>query len=164
MAIRIRLDVDAVGVTVAHILVCDDDAGVRELLRLTLDFDHEVTVVENGVAALARLAEAPGTVDVVLLDVMMPELDGFDTLRRIRGSKRTVDLPVIMLTAKVREDDYVRGYETGADAYLSKPFEPSDLEQAIATVLERGPDERRAAREQERARARLLRQLEDRFG
>ena len=148
----------------AHILVCDDDAGVRDLLSLTLELDHKVTAVENGAQALEHLATATTPVDVVLLDVMMPELDGFDTLRRIRATPQTADLPVIMLTAKVGEDDYVRGYETGADAYLSKPFDPADLDKAIAAVLARSPAERKRAREEERARARLLRQLEHRFG
>lgn len=148
----------------AHILVCDDDPGVRDLLALTLQLDHEVTVVESGVQALAYLDKTKGGADVLLLDVMMPDLDGFDTLRRIRTSAVTADLPVIMLTARVGEDDYVRGYETGADAYLSKPFDPADLDEAIETVLQRSPAERKTAREEERARARLLRQLEDRFG
>ncbi|MBW3620416.1 MAG: response regulator transcription factor [Actinobacteria bacterium] len=147
----------------AHILVCDDDPGVRDLLSLTLQLDHKVTVVESGVQALQYLADSGGAADVLLLDVMMPDLDGFDTLRRIRTSAVTADLPVIMLTARVGEDDYVRGYETGADAYLSKPFDPADLDEAIETVLKRSPAERKTAREEERARARLLRQLEDRF-
>jgi DNA-binding response OmpR family regulator len=149
---------------VAHILVCDDDAGVRELLTLTLELDHEVTAVADGSQALERLQALGGGVDVILLDVMMPDLDGFETLRRIRRSAVTAEIPVIMLTAKVGEGDYLRGYESGADAYLSKPFDPADLDAAIHTVTSRSPEERRRAREDEQARARLLRQLEDRFG
>lgn len=148
----------------ANILVCDDDPGVRDLLGVTLALDHEVTVVEHGTAALEVLAEGRIPVEVVLLDVMMPGLSGFDTLRRIRQSKTTADLPVIMLTARVGEEDYVRGYESGADAYLSKPFDPAELEATIVAVIERSPEQRRRAREDEGARARLLRQLEDRFG
>jgi putative two-component system response regulator len=149
---------------VAHILVCDDDPGVRDLLTLTLELDYEVTAVADGTQALERLQALGGGVDVILLDVMMPDIDGFETLRRIRRSAVTAEIPVIMLTAKVGEEDYLRGYELGADAYLSKPFDPADLEDAIRTVTSRSPEERRRAREDEQARARLLRQLEDRFG
>lgn len=148
----------------ARILVCDDEPGIRDLLSLTLSLEHDVVTVENGVEALRYLGEVDGEVDVLLLDVMMPELDGFETLERVRASAHTGDLPVIMLTARVGEADHVRGYECGADAYLSKPFDPSDLDEAIATVLERSVEERRRAREGEASRAALLRQLEDRFG
>ncbi len=148
----------------AHILVCDDDEGLRELLTLTLELDHTVTTVEDGERALEVLAAPDHGVDILLLDVMMPALDGFGTLRRIRVSADNADLPVIILTARVREQDYVKGYESGADGYLSKPFDPADLDAAIVDVLARTPAERLAAREGERARARLLRQLEDRFG
>jgi DNA-binding response OmpR family regulator len=149
---------------VAHILVCDDDPGVRDLLTLTLELDHDVVAVDNGAEAIEHLQANAATVDVILLDVMMPGMDGFDTLRRIRRSAATAEIPVIMLTAKVGEEDYLRGYESGADAYLSKPFDPADLEDAIVTVTSRTPEQRRRAREDEQARARLLRQLEDRFG
>lgn len=146
------------------ILICDDDPGIRDLLSLTLSLDHDVVTVEDGARALQYLAEVDGDVDVLLLDVMMPVLDGFDTLTRLRESPSTADLPVLMLTARVGEADHVRGYECGADAYLSKPFDPADLDEAIAAVLSRTPAERRIAREGERSRAALLRQLESRFG
>jgi two-component system phosphate regulon response regulator PhoB len=77
---------------------------------------------------------------------------------------RTADLPVVMLTAKVGEDDYHRGFTVGADAYLSKPFDPDELLDTLSAVMSLSPERRRAVRDEEQAKASLLRQLEHRFG
>lgn len=142
------------------ILVVDDDPGIRELLEVALDA-HQVRFAKDGVEALEMLANEK--VEVVVLDVMMPRLDGIETLRRIRVDSRTQELPVIMLTAKVNEDDHLRGWQAGADAYVTKPFDPDGLEQVINEVRRRSPDEREQIREAEKARAALLRQVERRF-
>ncbi len=146
----------------ARILVCDDDAGIRDLLDVALAMDHDVILSANGRDALETLGRVKG-VDLVVLDVMMPDLDGFETLRRIRRDEHLRDLPVIMLTARVSEDDYLSAFRHGADAYVSKPFDPDDLEHTIGEVMARSPERRREVRDAERHKASLLRQLENRF-
>ena len=146
----------------ARILVCDDDAGIRDLLNVALAMDHDVVLSVDGSDALDKLNHLKG-IDLVVLDVMMPDLDGFETLRRIRRDEQLRDLPVIMLTARVSEDDYLSAFRNGADAYMSKPFDPDELERVIAEVMARSPERRREVRDAERHRASLLRQLENRF-
>jgi two-component system response regulator MtrA len=114
----------------ARILVCDDDPSVRSLLDITLSFDHEVTTVENGQEAVEYLAEHPD-VQILLLDVMMPVLDGLATLRVLRANDATATLPVLMLTAKAMESDMQAGMLAGASAYLSKPFDPLEVETLV---------------------------------
>lgn len=114
----------------ARILVCDDDPSVRQLLEVTLSFDHEVLMATNGQEALDHLAGDPD-VDLLVLDVMMPVRDGLSTLRELRGQDATADLPVIMLTAKAQDVDARAGMEAGADEYLTKPFDPLELEELI---------------------------------
>lgn len=144
----------------AVVLVVDDDPGVRQVVSVSLD-QYEVVLAADGAEALDKLGLLD--VDAVVLDVMMPRLDGIETLRRIRSDARLRDLPVVMLTAKVGEDDHLRGFQAGADAYVTKPFEPDDLQATVDMVIGKSPDERRAARESEKERAALLRQLERRF-
>ncbi|MGH3440747.1 MAG: response regulator transcription factor [Nitriliruptorales bacterium] len=142
------------------ILVVDDDPGIRQLLEVTLE-GHEVTFAKDGVEALELLPTHK--VDVVVLDVMMPRLDGIETLRRIRVDSKNQELPVILLSAKVNEDDHLRGYQAGADAYVTKPFDPEYLERVIEEVRRRSPEDRERIREAEKAKAALLRQVERRF-
>ncbi|HOA21663.1 MAG TPA: response regulator transcription factor [Anaerolineaceae bacterium] len=117
-----------------RILVVDDERGLVKLIRLNLEHDgFEVFEANNGAQAMDRLrAVLP---DLVLLDVMMPDLDGFQVLRMIREIGST---PVIMLTAKGEENDKVRGLELGADDYVTKPFSPRELTSRIRAVLRRG--------------------------
>jgi len=117
-----------------RILVVDDEKGLVKLIRLNLEHDgFEVFEANNGAQAMDRLrAVLP---DLVLLDVMMPDLDGFQVLRMIREVGNT---PVIMLTAKGEENDKVRGLELGADDYVTKPFSPRELTSRIRAVLRRG--------------------------
>jgi DNA-binding response OmpR family regulator len=144
----------------AIVLMVDDDASVRDLVDVTLE-KHHVIFAADGVEALAKLDDQ--RVDAIVLDVMMPRLDGIEVLRRIRTDTRHRDLPVVMLTARVGEDDHLRGYQGGADAYLTKPFDPDTLVGTLEAVLQRSPEERTRARESEKERAALLRQLERRF-
>jgi Response regulators consisting of a CheY-like receiver domain and a winged-helix DNA-binding domain len=117
-----------------RILVVDDEKGLVKIIRLNLEHDgFEVFEANNGAQAMDRLrAVIP---DLVLLDVMMPDLDGFQVLRMIREVGST---PVIMLTAKGEENDKVRGLELGADDYVTKPFSPRELTSRIRAVLRRG--------------------------
>lgn len=114
----------------ARILVCDDDPSVRQLLEVALSFDHDVIMATNGQEALDHLAGDPD-VEVLVLDVMMPVKDGLATLRELRQQEAMAQLPVIMLTAKAQDADAQAGIEAGADEYLTKPFDPLELEQLI---------------------------------
>jgi two-component system KDP operon response regulator KdpE len=117
-----------------RILVVDDERGLVRIIRLNLEQDgFEVFEANNGAQAMDRLrAVIP---DLVLLDVMMPDLDGFTVLGMIREVGNT---PVIMLTAKGEEGDKVKGLELGADDYVTKPFSPKELASRIRAVLRRG--------------------------
>lgn len=143
-----------------RVLVADDDPGVRGLLEVMLD-GYDLVFAENGAEALDLLTRQ--RVDVVLLDVMMPRMDGLETLRRIRLDARNANIPVVMLTARVGEDDHLRAFQLGADAYVTKPFEHEALVGTIDEVRARSPEQRLRIREAETAKASLLRQLERRF-
>ena len=115
------------------ILVADDDLNICELLRLYLEKEgFEVVMAHDGEEAVAKFeSEKPS---LILLDIMMPKLDGWQVCRQIRQKS---DCPIIMLTAKGETFDKVLGLELGADDYLSKPFEPRELLARIRTVLRR---------------------------
>ena len=115
------------------VLVVDDEERMVRFIRLNLEHDGFVVVeASNGKQALQRLRDV--TPDLILLDVMMPDLDGFEVLEMIREIS---SVPVIMLTAKGEEDDRVRGLEKGADDYITKPFSPRELVSRIKAVLRR---------------------------
>ncbi|HSW08257.1 response regulator transcription factor [Aquabacterium sp.] len=116
-----------------HILLIDDDEHLAPPLAAYLRrFDLELLSALRPSDGLARLAE--GGVDAVILDVMLPEMDGFEVCRRIR---RDSDIPVLMLTARGDLTDRVVGLELGADDYLPKPFEPRELAARLQTILRR---------------------------
>lgn len=116
-----------------RILIVDDEARVRQFIRLNLELEgFEVFEASNGLEALEKIKEL--LPDLVILDVMMPEMDGFETLELIR---ETSGVPVIMLTVRADEADKVRGLELGADDYVTKPFSPRELVSRIRAVLRR---------------------------
>lgn len=116
-----------------RILVVDDEERMVRLIRLNLERDgFEVVEALNGREALEKLRDT--TPDLVLLDVMMPDLDGFEVLQMIREIS---NVPVIMLTAKGEENDRVRGLELGADDYVVKPFSSRELVSRVRAVLRR---------------------------
>jgi two-component system, OmpR family, alkaline phosphatase synthesis response regulator PhoP len=111
---------------VARILVAEDDPKQAELIRrYAVAEGHAVTVVHDGGAALEAVRTNPP--DLLILDVMMPALDGHDVCRVLRATPETEALPVLMLTARAGEDDLLRGLELGADDYLTKPYSPREL-------------------------------------
>ena len=117
-----------------RILVVDDERRMVGFIRLNLEQDgFEVIEAYNGTEALDRLRDS--LPDLILLDVMMPDIDGFEVLRMIREISH---VPVIMLTAKGEEDDKVKGLELGADDYVTKPFSPRELVSRVKAVLRRG--------------------------
>lgn len=116
------------------ILAVDDEAAILELLELSLKKNgFEVVTAADGREALAKAAG----VDLIVLDVMLPELDGFEVCRRLKLDKATQSIPIIMLTAKLDEIDKVLGLELGADDYMTKPFSPRELVARIKAVLRR---------------------------
>lgn len=117
-----------------RILVVDDERRMVGFIRLNLEQDgFEVIEAYNGTEALERLRDS--LPDLILLDVMMPDIDGFIVLRTIREISQ---VPVIMLTAKGEENDKVKGLEIGADDYVTKPFSPRELVSRVKAVLRRG--------------------------
>ncbi len=117
-----------------RVLVVDDERRMVGFIRLNLEQDgFEVIEAQNGTEALNRLRDS--LPDLILLDIMMPDIDGFEVLRTIREISQ---VPVIMLTAKGEEDDKVKGLELGADDYVTKPFSPRELVSRIKAVLRRG--------------------------
>jgi DNA-binding response OmpR family regulator len=118
----------------AKILVADDEQFLREMVAFKLgNAGHEVVVAVDGAEAL-RLASTRSP-DLILLDVMMPGLDGFEVLRRIKGDAALSRIPVIMLTAKGQERDVVAGLGTGAADYVVKPFSLKELTMRIDKAL-----------------------------
>src|SRR5699024_10508164 len=115
------------------ILVVDDEDRIRRLLRMYLERDDfEVEEAENGADALELALN--NDYDAVLLDLMMPEMDGIEVCERLRQEKNT---PVIMLTAKGEESNRVQGFEVGADDYIVKPFSPREVVIRLKAVLRR---------------------------
>ena len=118
------------------ILIVDDDLDTLRLVGLLLQRKgYHITAADNGAQALSKAqAENP---DLILLDVMMPELDGVEVLRKLRAAPKTSHIPVIMFTAKSQVDDKVIGFEAGADDYLTKPTHPAELLARVRSILAR---------------------------
>ena len=116
-----------------RILVVDDEGRIVHFIRLNLEQDgFQVVEAFTGKQAMEKLRQA--LPDLILLDVMLPDLDGFEVLRMVRENH---EVPIIMLTAKTEEDDRVRGLELGADDYVTKPFSPRELVSRVRAVLRR---------------------------
>ncbi len=116
------------------IMVVDDEPELIDILRLMLERKgYSVSCAYNGPQLLAGLEEQKP--DLILLDVMMPEMDGLEVLTRLKGNPDTVSIPVIMLTALDRYEDRLRGYKLGADHYISKPYTMTQLTEGINRLL-----------------------------
>lgn len=129
----------------ARVLVVEDEEDLAALVELNLELSgFDVSVVGNGRAALDAVAADPP--DVMLLDVMMPVMDGWQVLREVKTDPQTQDVPVIMLTALSEERDLIRGHLQGAVRYVTKPFEMRALLGTIEEALQPLDDQERAAR------------------
>ena len=118
------------------VLVADDDADIRDLVTFKLEqAGHEVIAVEDGQAALAQAQARQPTLAV--LDVSMPGLSGIDVCRMLRADPVTAGMLIIMLTARVQEQDVEGGFSAGADDYVTKPFSPRELVSRIQALLSR---------------------------
>ena len=118
------------------ILVIDDDKSIVELIKVNLEMQgHEILIANDAITGIALAnQESP---DLIILDLMMPEVDGFTACQRIRQQENIRDIPILMLTALSRTEDKVSGFNAGADDYLTKPFEISELTVRIRALLRR---------------------------
>ena len=118
------------------VLIVDDEAAIREMLKVALEI-AEFDCIEAKNAYEAQVTVTDQRPDLVLLDWMMPDVSGLEVLRRWRQNEETASLPVIMLTAKAEEENTVKGLDTGADDYISKPFSPRELASRIKALMRR---------------------------
>ena len=120
--------------TKSTIMVVDDNPDLVAIVRVYLEGDgYNVRCVNSGSQAFAGLEKQKP--DLILLDIMMPEMDGLEVLRRLKGGRETSSIPVILLTAKVQYTDIVTGYRMGADYYMKKPFTRTQLRTGINLFL-----------------------------
>jgi DNA-binding response OmpR family regulator len=116
------------------VLVADDDEDILLLVRTVLEREgYDVIATSDGAQAFAAALERHP--DLAVLDVAMPELDGLEVLRRLRADESTRDMPIVLLSARVQEDDVKRGFDNGANAYVQKPFSPRELSDRVSELL-----------------------------
>ncbi len=119
-----------------RILVIDDDAAILELVAVNLEMaGYDVRKAEDGIKGQALAVQL--VPDLILLDLMLPKVDGFTVCQRLRRDERTTDVPVLMLTALGQTQDKVEGFNAGADDYLTKPFEVEELLARVRALLRR---------------------------
>ncbi len=121
----------------ATILLVDDEPSVRESVQAYLEYSGDLTVkvASNATDAWGELGKT--IPDVIISDIMMPEVDGYQFLEKLRNDPRFQGIPVIFLTARGMTSDRIQGYNAGCDAYLPKPFDPEELEAIVKNLLER---------------------------
>jgi two-component system, OmpR family, alkaline phosphatase synthesis response regulator PhoP len=120
-----------------RVLVVEDEADVAEMIRYNLGKEgYDVRLAANGTDALRLVKESKP--DVILLDIMVPQLNGWEICRRLKQDRETAAIPVIMVSGRVEEGDKVLGFEMGADDYVTKPFSPRELLARVRAVTRRG--------------------------
>lgn len=118
-----------------HILAVDDEVHIRRLIEVNLHrFGYRVSTAADGQEALEKIRQEPP--DMVVLDVMMPRVDGHEVLRRLKLDPATREIPVVMLTAKAQDQDIFRGWQAGVEMYLTKPFNPMELTTFVKKIFE----------------------------
>ncbi len=115
------------------ILVVDDTESNIDILVEILGDDYDVSVALDGESALEIVAEEPP--DLVLLDIMMPGMDGYEVCRRLKADKKTMDIPVIFVTAEEKIDEKINGYDVGASDYITKPVDPDFVKKIVKKYL-----------------------------
>jgi len=123
-----------------RILVVDDERHIVRLVQVNLERQgYEVITAYDGVECLEKAKT--GKPDLIVLDVMMPRMDGFEALQRLKTDPETSHIPVVMLTARAQDRDVLQGYQYGADLYLTKPFSPLELISLVKRVFESQEEE-----------------------
>lgn len=124
----------------ANILVADDEKHITRLIQVNLErAGHKVKKVADGTEVLEAIVEEKP--DLLVLDWMMPRLNGLETMKRLKANPVTADIPIIMLTAKAEDADVFKGWSGGCDCYLTKPFNPMELLTFVNRILEPIDDE-----------------------
>jgi CheY-like chemotaxis protein len=123
-----------------RVLVVDDSKVIRDLIAVNLELEgYDVMRAVDGIEALEMVAvQRP---DVITVDVLMPRLDGFEMVQRLRADPATADIPVIAVTGLASAADRERGQKVGVDVYLTKPFEPGELVETVARLIAHGRPE-----------------------
>jgi two-component system, OmpR family, alkaline phosphatase synthesis response regulator PhoP len=118
------------------ILVAEDEPDIQKVIKVTLKFKgkFDVRFANNGVEALQMVKEEKPA--LIILDVMMPKMDGYETCRQLKADAATADIPVVFLTAKAQEKEIEEGLTLGAMDYLKKPFEPDEFVEKVRSILE----------------------------
>jgi DNA-binding response OmpR family regulator len=112
-----------------RVLICDDDPAILRVLEVNLEVEgYEVLLAHHGEEAY----EHP---DLIILDIMMPRLDGYGTCAKLKAEETTKDIPIVFLSAKAQQSDIERGQQYGVDDYLTKPFDPSELLDVVERLL-----------------------------
>ncbi len=146
----------------AQILVVEDDDAIRELItRILSNGGHDVLSASSGTEAIERLGERH--LDLVLLDLMLGSSSGWDVLEGAQRSGVRGKFRVIMLTARNSERDFLHGWRSGVDQYVTKPFDPESLLATVGEILHRSPEELAERRKEELEKAELLYRLESAF-
>lgn len=126
----------------SRVLVVDDDAVIRDLLQVNLQLEgYEVSLAVDGAEALAQVARSHP--DLILLDVMMPGVDGWDVAQQLKADQATAHIPVVFLTARAMRADVQRGHDIGVEGYVTKPFDPEDLLALVDRLLRQAAGEPR---------------------
>ncbi len=137
------------------VLVVDDEARTLRAMEAMLDpAGYEVILAENGTEAIAKAIK--NSPDVILLDVMMPDLDGFEVASQLRANERTKDIPIVMVTALGEVKDRVKALESGADDFLTKPVDKTELRTRVKTLVEKSERIRRLTVQKKRSPVPML--------
>ncbi len=121
----------------ANILVAEDERDIRELINFTLMYaGHTVTLAANGEEAYEKAMALEQVPDLIMMDVRMPKMTGYEACRRMKGEDKLKAVPVVFLSAKGQDEEIQTGIDAGAVAYILKPFAPEELNRRIAEILE----------------------------
>jgi CheY-like chemotaxis protein len=119
----------------AHILVAEDERDIRDLINFTLTFaGHNLTLASNGAEAVEKAVQAKP--DLIMMDVRMPRMTGYEACRQLKSMDEVKHIPVIFLSAKGQDEEVQTGKEVGAVAYILKPFEPGELVKRVGEILQ----------------------------
>lgn len=120
----------------AHILIAEDERDIRELIKFTLTFaGHQITEAVNGEEAVEKAKEV--LPDLIMTDVRMPKMTGYEACKAIKAYETTAHIPVVILSAKGQDEEKDLGIESGADEYIVKPFAPDELTRRVAEILDK---------------------------